>query len=177
MENENSNLNDEWINNFEKTDQLYKDFYKDDLYYTNINYIYLNSYNEIEKINNEPFIMTKPNCITREEMIKILKNNSIINGIRYSLLSILRYNITIETDKVINFLKDPDISLYNEQFLKPIKNIDAIYFEKTINMFHDLNDIFIFFYEKNNNSNNTKHNNTKKIFLKHYSYKKTLKNH
>jgi hypothetical protein len=24
-------LNDEWIHNFEKTDKLYKDFYKDDL--------------------------------------------------------------------------------------------------------------------------------------------------
>ena len=29
-----NNLDDEWINEFEKTDKLYKEFYKDDLYYS-----------------------------------------------------------------------------------------------------------------------------------------------
>ena len=38
MDNE---LNDEWINNFEKTDKLYQDFYKDDLYYVNLKFVYL----------------------------------------------------------------------------------------------------------------------------------------
>ena len=31
MDFENDKLNDDWINNFEKTDKLYKDFYRDDL--------------------------------------------------------------------------------------------------------------------------------------------------
>ena len=43
-------LNDDWINNFEKTDKLYQDFYKDDLYYVNLKFVYLNRENEIEKI-------------------------------------------------------------------------------------------------------------------------------
>uniref|UniRef100_A0A6C0EQB3 Uncharacterized protein n=1 Tax=viral metagenome TaxID=1070528 RepID=A0A6C0EQB3_9ZZZZ len=175
MENDNSILNDDWINNFEKNDKLYKDFYKDDLYYTNINFIYLNKANEIEKIKNESFIMSKVNSITREEIIRILKNHSFDNGIRYGLLSILRYNITIESERVVNFLNEKDISLYNEQFLVPINNIDEIVFEKTIHMFHDLNDIIIIFYEKNNNTSS--HNNTtKRVFLStSSSRKKTLK--
>ena len=41
MENE-YKLDDEWINNFEKSDQLYKDFYTDDVYYTNLHLIYIN---------------------------------------------------------------------------------------------------------------------------------------
>ena len=39
---EEKELNDEWINNFEKTDKLYEDYYKDDLYYVNLKFIYLN---------------------------------------------------------------------------------------------------------------------------------------
>ena len=46
-------LNDDWIVNFEKTDELYQDFYKDDLYYINLKYLYINRSNEIEKIKME----------------------------------------------------------------------------------------------------------------------------
>ena len=31
-------LDDEWIQHFDSTDKLYKDFYKDNLYYININF-------------------------------------------------------------------------------------------------------------------------------------------
>jgi hypothetical protein len=101
MDNE---LNDEWINNFEKTDKLYQDFYKDDLYYVNLNFVYVNRENEIEKINQESFLMSSPNYISREEIIQILKGSSIDNNKRYSLLSILKYNITLDADEIKNFL-------------------------------------------------------------------------
>ena len=79
-------LNDEWINNFEKTDKLYQEFYKDNIYYVNLKFIYINRNNEIEKINKESFLMSKPNFILREEIIQILKMSSINNYKRYSLL-------------------------------------------------------------------------------------------
>ena len=43
MDIEYNNLDDEWINEFEKTDKLYQDFYKDDLYYINLK-LFLNFY-------------------------------------------------------------------------------------------------------------------------------------
>ena len=101
MDNE---LNDEWINNFEKTDKLYQDFYKDDLYYVNLKFIYVNRENEIEKMNQESFLMSSPNYISREEIIQILKDSAIDNNKRYSLLSILKYNILLDADEVKNFL-------------------------------------------------------------------------
>ena len=53
MENElNIELTDEWINNFEETDKLYQDFYKDDLYYIHLKFIYINRENEIDKISS-----------------------------------------------------------------------------------------------------------------------------
>jgi hypothetical protein len=137
-------LNDDWIKEFEKTDKLYQDFYKDDLYYINLKFIYINKFSEIERIKNENFLMSSPNYISREEMIGILKSNAMDNGITYSLLSILRYTINLEPEDIKNFLNNS-----NEfNFLNVNKNIDAIKFEKTINMFQDLNDLILIFYEK-----------------------------
>ena len=88
-------LNDDWISKFEKNDKLYQDFYKDNVYYTNIDFIYINKENEIEKIKQDTFLMSVENSITRDELIGLLKRNSIDNNKRYSLMSILKYNITL----------------------------------------------------------------------------------
>ena len=88
-------LNDNWLINFEKTDKLYEDFYKDDVYYTNITFMYINKDNEIEKISEESFLLSKPNFILREEIIGILKKTLCDNQPKYTLFSILKYNITL----------------------------------------------------------------------------------
>ena len=172
MEVEYNNLDDEWINNFNKIDKLYKDFYKDDLYYVNLKIIYVNRENEIDKIKYESFLMTQKNIIVREEIIEILKKHSTDNDRKYKLLSLLRYNINLEPDEVKNYLKNGDI----RQYLSVIKNIDTITFEKSINMFHDLNDLILIFYEKSTEMKNKDPNNcTKKIYLRHLGNKKTIK--
>jgi hypothetical protein len=160
-------LNDDWIHNFEKTDKLYKDFYKDNVYYINLKIIYVNKENEIEKIKQEPFLMSAPNHITREEIIRILKNNSIDNKRRYTLLSILKYVITLDPSDIKNFLYNSN----NYNFLHITKNVDAIFFEKTINMFQDLNDLILIFYEKSNEMK-TNNNVTKKVYIHSLSSKK-----
>jgi hypothetical protein len=169
-------LNDDWINNFDKTDNLYKDFYKDDLYYINIDFIYLNKINEIEKMKQETFLLSVQNSITRDELIGLLKRNMIENDKKYSLLSILKYNITLEPDDIKKFLLSDDTSLYNDKFLIVNKHIDTIVFEKTINMFQDLNNLFIIFNEKIKENNSSNENAiTKKIHLYTNANKKTLK--
>ena len=104
MDVEYEKLDDDWINNFEKTDKLYKDFYKDDLYYINLQVIYVNIYNEIDKIKNRTFLFTNKNKISQEEILGILKRNSTDNEKKYSLLSILRYNILLEPEHIKNYL-------------------------------------------------------------------------
>ena len=169
-------LNDDWTHNFEKTDKLYQDFYKDKLYYTNVNFFYVNRENNIEKIKQESFLMSEPNFISREEIIGLLKKNSIENDKRYTLLSILKYNITLDVDEINGFLTSTDISVYNEKFLTPINHIDSITFENSINMFHDLNDLILIFYEKSNELKTFNSlNATKKIYLKSNTNKKTIR--
>jgi hypothetical protein len=175
MDMEYNRLDDEWISEFEKTDKLYQDFYKEDLYYINLSVIYVNRDNEIDKIKQETLLLSIKNVISHEEILGILKKNSIDNERRYSLLSILKYNIALEPDDVKNYLLDKN----SRNYLSLIKNIDIITFEKSIAMFQDLNDIILIFYEKSNelvNKDKNTNNNTKKIYLQtSSSNKKTLK--
>lgn len=173
MDIENNNLDDEWINEFDNTDKLFQDFYKDNLYYVNLRILYINIENEIDKIKHESFLLNNPNKISREEIIQILKKNTIDNERRYSLLSILRYNINLDPEEIKIYLKNGE----KKDYLSVIKNIDTIVFEKTINMFHDLNDLIFIFYEKPKEENKKNENNsTKKIYLGSLNTnKKTIK--
>jgi hypothetical protein len=159
-------LDDNWIIDFENKDKLYQDFYKDDLYYINLKFFYINKFSEIEKIKNENFLMSSPNRISREEMIGILKHNAKDNNILYSLLSILKYTIHLEPEDITHFLFNSE----DFNFLNVNKNIDAITFEKTINMFQDLNDLIFIFYEKPKEER--KSNFTKKNLIASLSRKK-----
>jgi hypothetical protein len=167
MENE---LNDDWINTFDKTDKLYQEFYKDDLYYINLKLLYVNRDNQIEKIKEESLLLSVPNLISREEILQILKKSTNDGNRRYSLLSILRYNITLDADDIKNFLiNQPE----ERNFLTTIHNIDKIPFEKTIHMMQDLNDLILIFYEKSDELKKVDSNNcTKKVYLRSLSSKK-----
>ena len=166
-------LNDDWLDNFDNTDKLYQDFYKDDLYYVNLTMIYINRANEIERINQESFLMSKPNYISREEILEILKESSIDNEKRYSLLSILKYNITLDTEDVKSFIINSHDT--DSKYLTIIKNIDAIPFEKTISMFQDLNELIIIFYEKSTELKQIDPNKvTKRIYFSN-TKKRTIK--
>ena len=66
MDEENEVLDEEWINEFDKTDKLFKDFYLDDIYYTDIHFVYVNTNNDIEKLKETRFLLSTPNYISRE---------------------------------------------------------------------------------------------------------------
>ena len=167
MNEKNEVLDEEWINEFDKTDKLFQDFYLDDIYYTGIHFVYINTSNDIEKIKEEHFLLSTPNYISREEIIGLLKRNTIVNNKKYSLLSILKCNITLKPQEIKNFLKSSNLTDYLNNFLVPIKNFDDITFEKTINMFQDLNDLLFIFYEKSDEELKRSTNNmTKKVYLK-----------
>jgi hypothetical protein len=109
------------------------------------------------------------------EVLGLLKRNSIEDNVKYSILSILRYNITLDAEDIHTFIRSGCDSY--DCFLTPIKTIDAIKFEPTIHMFQDLNDLMFLFYEKANDSPNNTHNATKRIFFTTHTTRKHKKTH
>ena len=165
-------LDELWITDFEKIDDIYSEYYKSDIYFVKITCLYVDKENDLFKIKEEVFFMQNPNIISRDELISIIKKNSILNNKRFSLLSLLKYNINIEPQNVKYFLTSSDnfVTDYdNNEYITILKNIDEIEFDKTINMYHDLNNVIVIYYEKNIENQNkltaNNHNNTKKIYL------------
>jgi hypothetical protein len=152
-ENTDVDLDTRWIDEFEKLDSAYQSFYTEKIKNIRFNYVYISKENNIEKIKEETILLENENIISREEVINILKQNLIQDNKKYTVLSILKYNIDIEPIDVSFYLKN---ERNDDTFLHTVKNIDTISLNDTINMFQDLNNIIILFYEKKFSLNKTK---------------------
>lgn len=163
-------LEDGWLQQFEKTDQLFCHFYKEDVCYVNLQFIYVNRENTIDKIKRQTFLMSTPNTITENEMFELLKRNSIEHDKRYSLLSILKYNIHLEPDEVDMYLQG---QVSDASYLTLVKHLDNVTFEKTIHMFQDLNNLVFLLYEKKLIPSSSNVHGTKRVYIS--SRSKTLR--
>jgi hypothetical protein len=170
-------LDDKWIQDFEKNDKMYQDFYLEDVYYTDIHCVYVDRYNNIEKMTEESFLMSNKNEINRDEITQILKRSTTRDNKKYSLLDVLKCNITLKPEDINVFISSSadNVDDYFSKFVTPVSQVtnNSITFEKTINMFQDLNDLLIILYECPPNSfskTRRRHQNSSS------TNKKTLKN-
>ena len=175
----NNELNDDieeldstWLQEFQNLDNEYKNHYTEELSFIRIHSVYVNNNNEIEKISEEKILLKNAGILQKEELLSIIKHNSFSNNIKYSLLSILKFNLNIEPIHLNNFLRNKDKDI-GSSFLQSIKNIDSIKFDKSISMFHDINNILIIFHQKLVFKGNDHSNRTKKVFINSNSKKKT----
>jgi hypothetical protein len=141
-----------WIDDFLATDKDYKDFYAEDIMFVKLHIVYLDKLSNITNLKEETAFMNTPNLLTREHILRIIKTHCIYDDIKYSVLSILKYNFTLSPNDLKAFLKSNNPSI-GSTYLTPIRNIDSILFEQTITLFHDINDLFIIFFD--NNASNT----------------------
>jgi hypothetical protein len=132
-----------------------------------LSYIFINNVNEVDKVSQEIYNMVTPNIITKEEIIKLLKNNINTREIKkYTITSLLQYNVDIENGELAeNYLKEEYIidNLNFLPFLNIIKEIRNIYWKPSLPIFKELNELFIIYYENIEIKNN---NVTKRIYIK-----------
>jgi len=121
-------------------DKLFQDFYKDDLYYVNIQILYVNADDELEKLRQTTHLLSAPNKVTWEELAGFIQTHVWNAGKKYHLHAVLRYNVSMEPEEV---------SLPNEStYLSVVQHMDDIFFQPSISMFHDLNDLILVFHEQ-----------------------------
>jgi hypothetical protein len=185
----NSNVNEITINNIPNVTDVvigdnydnYDKFYKEDITNINLKIIYINKENKVIKEKNNFITLTESNFLLREEIIGIIKNNNILDNIKYSLFSLLVYIINIDPQFITSFLKSKDPNI-GDPFLRSITNIDTIKLEKSIPIFKDVNEIIFIFHQdqiKYTDYKNNLHNTTKKIIInsRPISSKKTKRNY
>ena len=148
-------LDTSWIINSEKDYQNYKFFYIDQVRYIYIYYLYLDEESNLIKIKKEK-IEIENKTLKLAQLIYLIKNNSLDNAIKYKIHSILQYNNTANSSNILNFIETANI--VDNNYLTPIKTLNEIVYQNTINIFQDLNSLFIIY------SFPTIKNYTKKVY-------------
>jgi hypothetical protein len=154
-----------WINEFEITENEYASFYKEKIDSIKINYIYIDKTNSVDNIHQENIII-EDGKMDKEKIIDVIKRNKKKNNIEYKLISILKYNITLEPEHIKDYINND----FNDDFLSKIDILQDIYFKDSINLFQDLNCLYIIFCDKTLRENKNKI--TKKVILSLMSKKR-----
>ena len=142
---------DDWLEKIKENDESYKDFYNEKITNIELNYIYINRRNNIEYIKKNKCIINE-NKLSKERLLYLLKTNIKRENKKYGLLSILQYNINLKPEEITNYIEDSS----NYNFLNTKREINDILWEDTINIFQDINKLYIVFYEKKITNKNTK---------------------
>lgn len=158
-----------WINEFEKTESDYDSFYKEKIDSIKINYIYVDKTNAIDNVHQEGIII-EDGKLDKNKLIDIIKRNKKKNNTDYSLISILKYNITLEPEHIKDYIHDN----LNDDFLSKVDILQDVYFKDSINLFQDLNSLYIIFCDKT--IRESKNKITKKIILQLMNNKRQKKN-
>ena len=171
MKNDNDNqLDEEWIKNFENMEKKYDIFYKEKPTTIEIIYIYIDIDKEIEFIKKEDSILNTESKILKSNLIYLINSNKIMCEKKYKLLNILKYNFTIEPIEILNYFKNinnNNKNISNNKYLHNITTIDDIFFKDTIELFNELNTLYIIYADEKKIKQTTK-----KIFLNKNKNKK-----
>ena len=153
-------MDTEWIELFERNDELYGEFYKTNVESIEVSYIYVNGNNEIFYVNRENILLNEGGILPKEKLIYLLQTHKFHMKKRYKPISLLQYNYTVDSNDLLNSVRT-DID--NSLFLNNIHYINDIYWKPTISFMSDVNSLHIVFYHDPNNT--VKHNTTKRIRL------------
>ena len=154
---------DDWIKKIEEEDNLYNDFYYEKNENILVYYLYINKKKEIEHIKQDNIFLIDSK-IYKEKLMMMIRKNSFFNDMKYSLSTILQYNIDLMPEDVLYYLKKPkDFTFFNS------KSISDIIWKDSISLFQNLNCLYIIYKERNK-----KKADTKKIRIKRFNKTKKL---
>jgi len=155
---ENEIIDVDWIKDFENEERYYTMFYPEKARSIKVDFLYVNKNKEIEKISEKVLFLRTENKITREELVQLVKENEKIDKIKYKLVSVLIYNITLKHEELRNFLHGSD----NYDFMTILKNIDDYDLQSSVNCLQSVNNMYII-YTEDINDGKPKMANTKRV--------------
>jgi hypothetical protein len=161
----------DWIDEYVKEEKIYSQFYNSSVENIKLYFIYVNKYNTIENILQEKIIIDN-GLLNKDRILYLIKNKKIKNNIKYKLISLLKYNITLEPEYINQFIN----SKMNQTYLTNINILEDIYFQKTITILQNLNSLFFIFNEINNDNPTFHSKENKNIFTKKIYFTKLKKN-
>ena len=152
-------IDNKWIRNLENIERKYDLFYKDKQDSIDVYSLFIKN-NEIIRSSKDTLLLEN-GILKRDNLIYFIKNNRKLNNVIYKLNSIVKFNLDIEPEDVID-------NVWNNNYLSQERNMSDISFSDTITIFQDINSLFILFtYPTNRNRN------TKKVYITSSNNRKT----
>ena len=149
-------LDEDWIQTFEKTDESYSLFYKEDNEILKVKYIYVDTTGQVQRVKRERIILTQPNVITNKELLDMIRFNQ---PKQYAMQFVMKYNVNVDPCDV-KYLFSQKIN--EERFITDITDFTQnVCFDKTIPMFQELNELSIYFVMRKQTSKRTRKNVSK----------------
>ena len=165
----NEELDNSWIEEFEHQESIYKDFYKEEVQEINVILFYVDNNNSITS-GKKVLIPLNKGILEKKILIKILNENMNYNNKKYRPISLLKWNMDLEPDLLIKYLKD-ELDDVDSDFINIESEIKDIKFKETINILQDINSLYILFHESWKSYNNR----SKKIYIKNNKLKSNNK--
>lgn len=139
-----------WLEEHEKEIQIDKNYKKEKIEKIQTKYIYINSNNEIEKIEENFTNVDYQGIISKNKLIDIVqKRRNIFSEKKYSLFDILTYIIDLDSKSVQIYSKTQNIDDENsKQFLKKHTIFNDIILPDSISIFNKINTLYFIFKEK-----------------------------
>jgi hypothetical protein len=144
------------IDEFEKDDELYNDFYKDKIEQINLYILYVDNNNDLFHIKKDTATLNNGK-LEKDDLKNLIMQYIKYQNKKYRLISLLKWNITIEPEEISDYLRNEK----KFDFIKSIRNINSVEFEDSINLFHNLNSLYLVFHERWK----LLENKTKKVYL------------
>jgi hypothetical protein len=155
---ESLHVSESLIKMFKNYKSYFNNLTNQDVQRVKVRFFYVNLQNEIDtKISDE--IDLENGVLTKERLLHLIKNNRILDGFKYRLISLLKYNIDVSSEEIEKFIYLPTES---DKYLKDEKYLYDIQFNKTIKFFQDVNALYFIFKQIDNVNRNSL---TKKIIF------------
>lgn len=127
-----------WFTDQEMIEKKYDNFYKVNLSYLNIKFLFVKN-DELIYIKKFKYKLNN-NILTKNELINIFSKNRFLNNEIYSLFGLFKYNITMSPQEILKFQYN---NIEKNSYSEILTHIDDIYFEKTIKFLCSINELFI----------------------------------
>ena len=154
--NDTEKLDSAWISEFEDIDTSYNKFYKENVDFVCVTFVYIDNDNQIKHVKKEKIILRPQNVLPYNVLMDLI--NTYKERFSYKFDFLIKYNIDTEPADVKNLIKEN----FHERYIQETSVIDDVNFKNTISMFQDLNELYLFFSEKKYSKSN-KNNKTVKL--------------
>ena len=195
-------VDETWVSAYKSDQQDYHNFYTEDVMSVQLYYLFVNRANELEQVTTNVIELQQPNKLPRENLMACIQeqlqnqtqNNHNPAKRKYKVTSILRYNVDLQPDEIMDFVplkddnkttnKDTNVTNkddavnaddddavnaedYGKRFLTLTneKQLNDICFYPTITIFQDLNTLFVVLKETIATAAGPHSGLTRKIFI------------